>query len=166
MGMMVKRSEELVDPRVLGIPARLRELLGSRSVRSWAAELGYSDRTVTNYLRDRQPPPDFLVRVCETEGIEPWWLLTGEGERLRQARSEQEPAANRAGLSRAEIFRRAIERDSRSRGTPLGMVADLERSLDRLSDEGREALGTLLRCIAAGSRGASDPPRSGAEDQG
>jgi len=64
--------------------ARLNIIMGDMSGREFAARLGKGTTTVHQYLKGRTPPADFIVLVCERFGVEPRWLLTGEGA-MKQA---------------------------------------------------------------------------------
>ena len=63
------------------IADRLKFVMGSHSVRKFAECLNMSPTTVHEYLKGRVPPADFIVRVCDRFGVDPRWLLTGEGNR-------------------------------------------------------------------------------------
>jgi hypothetical protein len=58
---------------------RIAILLGDRSIRSFAADVGVPEATVRHYLRGRMPPADFIAALCVQTGASSWWLLTGEG---------------------------------------------------------------------------------------
>lgn len=54
------------------------------SIRAFSASIGVADTTTRNYLdRGTTPKSDFLTKVMrQYEGIDPNWLLTGEGEMM------------------------------------------------------------------------------------
>lgn len=63
------------------ISDRLKILGESLSVRKFAERLDIAPTTLQEYLKGRMPPADFIVRVCERiPGIDPWWLMTGQGK--------------------------------------------------------------------------------------
>lgn len=62
------------------IGKRLRSARGERSRKVFAAELGISPTTLFRYEKgDRSIDADVIANVCKTFGIDPRWLLLGDG---------------------------------------------------------------------------------------
>ncbi len=61
------------------IPARLAQVRGSRSQRSFARELGVFQQNVNRYESGTTPHADFLITLAVREGISLDWLLMGKG---------------------------------------------------------------------------------------
>ena len=58
---------------------RLTLLMGEKSARQWASDLGVNHRTLLNYLSGREPSAGFIVCVCEHMLVSADWLLLGRG---------------------------------------------------------------------------------------
>ncbi|MFN7022213.1 MAG: helix-turn-helix domain-containing protein [Phycisphaerales bacterium] len=80
------------------LTARVRLVLGSRTLREAAKVGGVSVETVRRYLNGTTPSCEFLGRVCERLGLNAEWMLLGEGpmlleglyaDALRSATNEQ-----------------------------------------------------------------------------
>lgn len=59
---------------------RLELVLGSRSVREFAYEIGVSEGTLRSFKKGRIPRADDLLAICRHRNVDMMWLLTGEGE--------------------------------------------------------------------------------------
>lgn len=70
----------------MNINERLSQLveLKGYTARSFSSQLGVSSQRFSNYLKDRDPDYDTLNRIVETfVDVDPGWLLTGEGEMIK-----------------------------------------------------------------------------------
>ena len=69
------------------IATRLRSIradfFGEDGVADFATRLGIPSRTWLNYENGVTIPGDLLLRFLVLTGVEPFWLLSGEGPRLR-----------------------------------------------------------------------------------
>ena len=65
------------------IPARLEQLRGDRSQRSFARDLGVFQQNVNRYESGTTPHTDFLITLALKEGISIDWLLLGKGKMRR-----------------------------------------------------------------------------------
>ncbi len=73
------------------IGQRLQALRGKISRRSFAETLDLTESTLRNYESGLSlPNSNLLAKICETIGIEPRWLLTGQGP-MRAGESAQTP---------------------------------------------------------------------------
>ena len=61
------------------IPARLAQVRGGRSQRSFARELGVFQQNVNRYENGTTPHADFLITLALRENISLDWLLLGKG---------------------------------------------------------------------------------------
>lgn len=86
---------------------RLKIVMGDLSVRKFAERLEMSPTTVQEYIKGRNPPADFVVRVCEQFGVDSWWLLTGAGK------PPEKPISSRAAAL-AENFEALGEEDKKA----------------------------------------------------
>jgi phage repressor protein C with HTH and peptisase S24 domain len=64
---------------IRGLPARLKELIGSDSVSKFAVDVGLGDNLVRKYLLGANPGADKLVQIAKAKRINLVWLATGEG---------------------------------------------------------------------------------------
>lgn len=61
-----------------GIGARIASLYEGKDRKQFARELGISDRTLSNYVRGVNKPPErFLALLRERLGVDLNWLVTG-----------------------------------------------------------------------------------------
>lgn len=90
----MKTSSEARDERTL-LASRLRavrvEFAGERGGPEMAQRLGIPARSWYNYEIGVTVPAAVLLRFLEMTGVEPHWLLTGEGPRYRAAPPAAEP---------------------------------------------------------------------------
>ena len=61
------------------IPARLSQIRGDRSQRSFARELGVFQQNVNRYENGTTPHADFLITLALKENVSLDWLLLGKG---------------------------------------------------------------------------------------
>lgn len=63
------------------IGARIERVRGNITRDEFASSLGVSKRTLQRYeIENRHPDSVFLTAICEKYGVNPAWLLLGEGE--------------------------------------------------------------------------------------
>lgn len=67
----------------LGLAERIREIIGSESVRSFANRAGVNNSTLRSVLNGTSPTAETLLFIAKAAGVSVDWLLTGEGERTR-----------------------------------------------------------------------------------
>lgn len=70
---------------------RLREIIGSESIRSFALRANLKPSTVQSILGGGRPIVDNLVALADAAGVSVEWLATGRGERHR-ADTPRQPA--------------------------------------------------------------------------
>ena len=58
-----------------------RELYGTDGIPALAEALGIPDQTWSNYESGVALPAPILLTLIEQTGVDPHWLLTGQGER-------------------------------------------------------------------------------------
>ena len=68
-----------------GLPKRIAEVRGNRSQRSFALDLGTSQRNINRYENGATPHADFLIIVALKENISIDWLLLGRGRMRKSA---------------------------------------------------------------------------------
>lgn len=61
------------------IAARLQQVRGDESRRTFSARVGVHPNTVGNYEKDREPPVSYVAAVAERYGIRLEWLISGRG---------------------------------------------------------------------------------------
>ena len=66
------------------IPARIEEVRGERSQRSFARELGVFQQNVNRYENGTTPHADFLITLALKENLSLDWLLLGKGKPRRR----------------------------------------------------------------------------------
>lgn len=81
-------------------PARLQQVIGSRSVRSFAGDCGMSDTVVRQYLSGKsEPTRPAIIAIARISGCSIDWLMTGEGEMKRGAATAEPVAAAKAAVA-------------------------------------------------------------------
>ncbi len=66
------------------IPARLAQIRGDRSQRSFARDLGVFQQNVNRYENGTTPHADFLITLALRENVSLDWLLLGRGKPRRR----------------------------------------------------------------------------------
>ena len=65
---------------------RLRDLIGEKSVRSFAMEAGVAETTLRQYLNSRsEPTMSNLVKICSYCGCSLDWLVSGKLEQSTES---------------------------------------------------------------------------------
>ncbi len=62
-----------------GLHLRLRSVVGQRTYRELCELTGINAETVRRYVLGQPPSVDFVMGLCKSQGVNPTWLLTGEG---------------------------------------------------------------------------------------
>ena len=76
---------EIVRNKRRVIKERLVQLMGSRSQRGWAKELGVPQQNISRYLMGgASPHVDFLIHIGRRENVNLNWLVLGEGRMHRK----------------------------------------------------------------------------------
>src|SRR3954447_2026237 len=101
------------------------ELFGERGGPELARRLGIPIRTWYNYESGVTVPGEIILRFVELTGVDPNWLLHGEGPRFRtsppQVKSASSDHSVEALLNRAlQRLSRKGSRDDQARPTPSG----------------------------------------------
>lgn len=103
--------------------ARLTDVIGKESVRSFASRCGLSDRLVSAYAKGQKEPGLVnLLALARAGGVLIDWLATGRGPKTRAERDSaphgaaQEPAVyNREGIDRARLRLALVMADDAAR---------------------------------------------------
>jgi transcriptional regulator with XRE-family HTH domain len=66
------------------VPARLAQIRGERSQRSFARDLGVFQQNVNRYENGTTPHADFLIALALQENVSLDWLLLGRGRPRRR----------------------------------------------------------------------------------
>jgi transcriptional regulator with XRE-family HTH domain len=66
------------------VPARLAQIRGERSQRSFARDLGVFQQNVNRYENGTTPHADFLIALAIQENVSLDWLLLGRGRPRRR----------------------------------------------------------------------------------
>ena len=81
-------SDQAIDPRTApavdtdALAARLRVLIGQKSVSSFSRRCGIAESVLRTYLNDhRMPPLDKALAIAVAAGVTVDWLATGRGAR-------------------------------------------------------------------------------------
>lgn len=75
------------------IAARLQELMGGRSIRTFAEDIGIKERRVSVWVRgEAAPNAASLKAMCLSQGVTPGWILDMDGE-PRHRKQIREPVA-------------------------------------------------------------------------
>ena len=77
-------TRNTVDRHKRQIPARLGQIRGDRSQRSFARDLGVFQQNVNRYESGTTPHADFLITLALQENISLDWLLLGKGHPRRR----------------------------------------------------------------------------------
>lgn len=59
---------------------RLKLIIGSQSVRSFALEVGVSETMIRKYLKGGIPGLDIAAKICSVRGVSVHWFATGVGD--------------------------------------------------------------------------------------
>jgi hypothetical protein len=73
-----------------------REIFGEDGVRSLAKALGLPARAWQHYEAGVTIPATVILAFIQLTGVEPHWLLAGDGDRYRQATDEEKRMPNSA----------------------------------------------------------------------
>ena len=73
-----------------GFSNRLRFLQGDMSDRAFAAKIGISPTSLSNYLNGQTPGVDKVVGIAASCGVSVAWLITGYGDSAAEAATVQE----------------------------------------------------------------------------
>ncbi len=118
---MARRKSQPETVRIkCRLAERLREirieLYGDRGGSEMARQLGIPVRTWYNYETGVTVPAEVLLRFLELTGVEPCWLLHGQGEKYRTAA----PAGSNGTASSVEtLLRSALQQlERRAEGPP------------------------------------------------
>jgi transcriptional regulator with XRE-family HTH domain len=111
-------------PTVIG--ARIQQVRGNMTRDAFAVALGVSKRTLQRYeIEDRYPDSVFLTSLCEKFGVNPTWLLLGEGDMYRQ------PAGLMGKLLAEGRGTRSLEEMAKLLNTTSEQLQRYEQNLDR-----------------------------------
>lgn len=93
----------------MGIPDRLRDVIGDMTVDAFAAMLDERPQRLKDVLRGKQKlPEDLLVKLVQIAGVDANWLLTGAAD-LKQRPSAREAALLDNYRHSSEEGKRAVE---------------------------------------------------------
>ena len=77
-------TKSTIDRQKKQIPARLAQIRGDRSQRSFARDLGVFQQNVNRYESGTTPHADFLITLALQENVSLDWLLLGKGRARRR----------------------------------------------------------------------------------
>lgn len=139
---------------------RLRVVRGAQSQAAFAAALDIHKNSIGSYERgDTKPDSEFLAKVCALRGVNPDWLLLGEGPFLRADKeSASAPAAGPDGGEKARDAVAVVGLGSCGiegwyNTNPLALSVSVPRHYDRK--------GEMLAVIAVGTSMIPDGIREG-----
>lgn len=130
----------------MGIGSRIYEFRRHRGITqaNLAARIGISHGALVNYEKElRDPPANALVSICENYGLEPDWLLLGNGTMEQQDIHEHLDTALKAAKTFLAKYRRSCDSE-----VELRLVKALFRYLvthGTIEDDMRD---TLFEAIA------------------
>ena len=65
----------------MSLGTRIKSIRGKTSQKEFCSEFSITPNTLRGYETDSTPPnTDFIIAICGRYGLNPSWLLTGEGE--------------------------------------------------------------------------------------
>ena len=79
-----QRDRVVLDRYKKRVPARLAQIRGERSQRSFARDLGVFQQNVNRYENGTTPHADFLIALALQEIVSLDWLLLGRGRPRRR----------------------------------------------------------------------------------
>lgn len=79
-----RATRSALEKHKRGIAARLEQLRGDRSQRSFARDLGVFQQNVNRYESGTTPHADFLITLALQENVSLDWLLLGKGRPRRR----------------------------------------------------------------------------------
>jgi phage repressor protein C with HTH and peptisase S24 domain/transcriptional regulator with XRE-family HTH domain len=105
-------------------PDRLRKAIGSRSVRSFAAECGLSDTVLRQYLSGKSEPSRIaLIAIAREAQVRIEWLISGSGKMNLAPTPPQMTAAHNELRDRIRL--RQLSPAALVHGNPVGLTIDL-----------------------------------------
>jgi transcriptional regulator with XRE-family HTH domain len=81
---LARISKVVLEREKRHIPARLEQIRGDRSQRSFARDLGVFQQNVNRYENGTTPHADFLITLALQENVSLDWLLLGKGRPRRR----------------------------------------------------------------------------------
>jgi len=112
------------DYELGGFPERLREAIGNRSIRSFAAECGLSDTVLRQYLSGKsEPTRTALIAIAREAHVRVEWLVSGTRQMaldttLEEWKNAHSELRDKIRISRAGIGRLIPE-------NPVGLTLDI-----------------------------------------
>ena len=116
------------------IRVRLQEIIDGSSQASVARKTGTPQASVSRYLRDRKIPAEFCARLATQVGVNPLWLLTGEGGPYL---ADISPEARQSGAKLLELLQGMESASTLQLNALLGRhdrrdLVELDRCIDRI----------------------------------
>ena len=126
------------------IPTRIKKLRGKKSQAVFSDEIGISQRRLSRYeSEESKPDADVVTRICSRLGVEPRWLLFGEGPMYTGEPVKEEPQAAPDLSLEAEVK----------------MLKELLAAKNGTIEAQEETIDALKRVVAeCDSRGNLQPP--------
>jgi hypothetical protein len=153
------------------IHQRLRSVVATKTYRELGDMTGTNAETARRYILGQPPSLEFVVALCDKQGVSPTWLLTGDGPmRASEARSHALREANAHELLAAVAD--TLERLAERVGRLEVFLHTLETRLRVVGAEGGgESIGTGPGSggkahgpsVAGGTQPGSPRPRSDAD---
>lgn len=121
---------------MLTIGDRVKKIMDGMTGRGFSKRLGIPNNTVCNYVNGKRAiSVEFIVLICRHFKVDPWWLMTGEGEGVSGKVTESSETYQPKLLPQDEqcllsAYRNLTESD---KGCALRMVSGL-RGLEEKSE--------------------------------
>jgi transcriptional regulator with XRE-family HTH domain len=86
----------------------------------FAKNLGVSKETLIHYQKDRRhPDSEFLSNLCKIFGVNPAWLLIGEGESFVEGSAQEIEITDREKVSATDPVLQLLHEEERQAGITL-----------------------------------------------
>lgn len=149
-----------------GLHHRLRTVVGQRTYRELSDLTGVNAETVRRYVLGQPPSVDFVMSLCKSQGVNPTWLLTGDGPmRASEVKSFALRDANAHELLAAVAFtlERLAERVGRLEVFLQTMETRLRARLPQASTDGTSTTTPTDAANAPPAPADSQPPSTAAQ---
>ena len=121
----------------------------------FAKNLGVSKETLIHYQKDRRHPDSvFLSNLCKIYGVNPAWLLLGEGEPFIGERIQEKESAKESTFAATDPVVKLLNIEEERAGITLTLEqrTAILKILRELVDRDVRSIRELLRSIQGGEK--------------
>lgn len=140
----------------LGERIRIVQIKSGLQQPQFAKNLGVSKETIIHYQKDRRhPDSEFLSNLCKIYGVNPAWLLLGEGEPFIGNRIQEEALAKQGKVAAIDPVVQLLNEEEERAGITLApeQRTAILKILRELVDRDVRSIRELLRSIQGGKKG-------------